>query len=323
MRPCRVDSSDIAAPHRMGRMGRLGMSGLALGLLALGSMWSTAHAQAWVGDKGSLDVNLDYNLAVSSKVIRDGGETDLPDAGTTTQQFTLGAEYVPMRNLAVAVSLPLVLLKYTGNLTMYPHAGGGRYDDGLTHSTLTDLHAAVRYQLLDEPVAFSPHVGFSIPVADYETVGNSVAGRHLKALHLGFGLGKRITEALYAHLFYEFSLVERYDRTPETHIAGQNRSDAAITIGYKLLDQKLDIHLDASSRITHGGWKFSEFDILTPEEIMFHDAILAENIFLAGGGVSYQITDAIAANVGGRLFVAGHNTQNASVIAAGVTWSPL
>jgi hypothetical protein len=314
MRPCRVISSVVVAPLHVG---------LALGLVAVGSASSTAHAQAWVGDRGSLDVSLDYNLAVSDKVIRDGGESDLPDAGTTTQEFTLGAEYVVLPKLAVAVALPIELLKYTGSLTMYPHNGGGRYDDGLTHSTLTDLRAAVRYQLLDEPVALTPHVGFSIPVANYETVGNTVAGRHLKALHFGVSAGRRFTEALYAHVFYEFSLVERYDRTPETHLAGQNRSDGAITVGYKLLDQKLDVHLDASGRVTHGGWKFSEFDILTDNEIMFHDPILAEDIFLAGGGVSYQISDSLAANLGARLFVAGKNTQNASVVAAGVTWSAL
>jgi|SRR5689334_5140789 len=314
MRTCRVISSASVYLLQLG---------LAVGVVAAGSAWSAAHAQAWVGDQGSLDVSLDYNLAISNKVIRDGGQTDLPDAGTTTQEFTLGAEYVPLPKLAVGVALPFVLLKYTGNLTMYPHNGGGRYDDGLTHSTLTDFRAAARYQLLEEPIALSPHIGFSIPVANYETVGNSVAGRHLKALHFGLAVGKRLTDAMYAHALYEFSLVERYDRTPETHIAGQNRSDAAVTVGYKMLDQKLDIHLDASGRVTHGGWKFSEFDILTANELMYHDAILAENIVLAGGGVSYQISDSFAANLGARLFVWGKNTQNASVVAAGVTWSAL
>jgi hypothetical protein len=318
MRPCRVVSSVVVASPRTA------LAGLALGLVAAGSTPTTAHAQAWVGDKGSLDVSLDYNLAMSDKVIEDGDAPDLVDAGTTTHEIVLGGEYVILPRLAASVSLPLAFLKFTGNQMMYPHPGGGRYDDGKTHTTLTDLKAAVRYQVLEEPVAFSPHVGFSIPVADYETVGNTVAGRHLKALQLGFGVGRRLTEDLYAHLFYEFSLVERYDRTELTRIAGQNRSDAAITIGYKLLDQRLDIHLDASGRITHGGWKFSEFGtVLTPEEVMFHDAILNENIFLAGGGVSYQITDSVSANLGGRLFVAGSNTQNASVIAAGVSWSPL
>ena len=56
---------------------------------------------------------------------------------------------------------------------------------------------------------------------------------------------------------------------------------------------------------------------------MYHDAILAENIFLAGVGLSYQITDALAANLGARLFLTGANTQNASVFALGLAWSPL
>jgi hypothetical protein len=327
MRPCRVVSSVVVASLRAASQAasRAALAGLALGLVIAGSTPITASAQAWVGDKGSLDVSLDYNLAISSKVIRDGDLTDLEDAGTTSHEIALGGEYVILPKLAASVSLPLAFLKYTGNKTMYTHTGGGKYDDGDTHATLTDLKAAVRYQVLEEPVALSPHVGFSLPVADYETVGNTVAGRHLKALQLGFGVGRRLTDAMYAHLFYEFSLVERYDRTELTHIAGQNRSDASITIGYKLLDQRLDVHVDASGRITHGGWKFSDFGgiPLTDEEIMFHDPILAENIFLVGGGVSYQITDSVAANLGGRLFVAGRNTQNASVIAAGVSWSPL
>jgi hypothetical protein len=315
MRACRVTSSVVASPCML--------AGLVLSLAVAGSTPATAYAQAWVGEKGSLDVSLDYNLAISDKVIADGDLPDFEDAGTTSHEFVLGGEYVILPRLGASVSLPMALLTFTGDRNAFQHPGGGAYDDGKLHATLTDLKAAVRYQLFEDPVAFSPHVGFSIPVADYETVGNTVAGRHLKALQLGFGVGRLLTEAMYAHLFYEFSLVERYDRTELTRIAGQNRSDAAITIGYKLLDQRLDIHLDAAGRITHGGWKFSEFGMLEPEEIMFHDPILAENILLAGGGVSYQITDTVAANLGGRLFVTGSNTQNASVIAAGVSWSPL
>lgn len=311
MRPCRVISSVVVT------------STLGLGAIAAGSAWNDAHAQAWVADKGGLDVSLDYNLAISDKVVHDSTEADTPNAGTTTQEITLGGEYVPMERLAVSLALPLALIKYTGDKVMFPHPGGGSYDDGSTHATLTDLRVGARYQLLEDPVALSPHLGVSIPVADYETIGNSVAGRHLLALHLGIGVGSRVTEALYVHLLYEFSLVQKYDRTPETEAAGQNRSDGAFTLGYKLLDQRLDVHLAASARVTHGGIKFSEFPTLSTNELMYHDAILAENIILAGGGLSYQISDTLAANLGARIFITGTNTQNASVFAAGVSWSPL
>ena len=305
---------------RLGRVGHVFLGALAL--VAVSSMWNDAHAQAWVEDKGNLGLNLDYNLAVSDKIVHDSTMAT-PNAGTTTQEFAIGAEYVPIPHLGITASLPLVLLKYTGDKTLYPHPGGGKYDDGSTHTTLTDLRAGVRYQVLEDPVALSPHLAVSIPVADYETIGNTVAGRHLKALHVGLSAGRLFTEALYAHAMYEFSLVEKYDRTPETKRFGQNRSDAAVTVGYKLLDQKLDVHLDGSMRITHGGLSFDNLMTFTPDELRYHDAILAEDIFLVGAGVSYQITEALAANLGGRLFVTGANTQNASVFALGLAWSPL
>jgi hypothetical protein len=314
MRPCRVVFSVAVASA----------------LVAVGSGWSAAHAQAWVADKGALDLSLDYNFATSDKVVADSAGMDFLDAGTTTHQFTVGAEYVPIDRLAVNVALPFALLTYNGILNKYPHPGGGSYDDGSAHATLTDLRVGARYQVLDEPLAVTPHIAVSIPVASYETVGNTVAGRHLKALHLGLGLGRVIGEATYVHVLYELSLVERYDRTPVTALYGQNRSDFAATIGHKLLDQKLDIHIDANGRITHGGVNFSEINFLAPasdpstfDVAQYHDAILAENIYLVGGGVGYQLSNALGLNLSGRLFVAGKNTQNASVIAAGVTWSPL
>jgi hypothetical protein len=308
MRPCRVVFSVAVASV----------------LVAFGSAWSDAHAQAWVPDTGALDLSLDYNLGISDKVIQDNGP-DFTSAGTTAHQFTLGAEYVPVNHLAVSVALPLALLKYTGTLGMYPHPGGGSYDDGNTHTTLTDLRAGVRYQVLDDPIALTPHIAVSIPVASYETVGNTVAGRHLKALHLGLGIGRVFGEATYVHLLYEFSVVEKYDRTAVTATYGQERSDFAATIGHKLLDQRLDIHIDANGRVTHGGVNFSEINFAdaTSDVANFHDAILAETIYLVGGGVGYQLNNDLGVNLSGRLFVAGKNTQNASVIAFGVTWSPL
>jgi hypothetical protein len=60
-----------------------------------------------------------------------------------------------------------------------------------------------------------------------------------------------------------------------------------------------------------------------PDQVQFHDPLLEEDILLVGGGVGYQMSNALAATLSARLFVAGKNTQNASVIALGVTWSPL
>jgi len=291
-------------------------------LVASGSVWHDAHAQAWVSDKGALDLSLDYNFATSDKIVGDQN-IEFPDSGTTTHQFTLGAEYVPIDKLAVTVALPMALLKYTGNKTLYPHPGGGSYDDGSTHATLTDLRAGVRYQVLEEPFALAPHIAVSIPVADYEVEGNTVAGRHLKALHLGLGIGRVFGASSYVHLLYEFSLVEKDDTNADTEKYSQNRSDASFTVGHRFLEQKLDVHLDANGRLAHDGLNFSAFGAAPMDVQNHHDAVLKEDILLLGGGVGYQISNALGVSLSARLFVTGVNTQNASVIAAGVTWSPI
>lgn len=291
-------------------------------LAILGSAHHEARAQAWVGEATSLDVDLDYNLAISEKVVTDT-DIEFAQAGSRTQQFTLGAEFVPLNRLALNVDLPLVLLTYTGNQMAYPHPGGGKYDDGNTHATLTDIRGGVRYQILEEPLAVSPHVAVSIPVADYETIGNTVAGRHLKKLHLGLGVGRVIGSATYVHLLYEFSLVEKYDANADTEQHSQNRSDFAATIGHKVLDQRLDIHIDANIGLTHGGVSLASLTALSADEQMFHDAIAKEEAYLVGGGLGYQISDALTVSASARLFVAGQNTQNASVFAFGVSWTAL
>ena len=236
--------------------------------------------------------------------------------------MTVGAEYVPLPKLAVSASLPLVALKYTGDQALYPHPGGGRYDDGETHVTLTDLRVGARYQVLEEPFALAPHLGVSIPVADYETIGNTVAGRGLKMLHVGLGAGKVFGVATYVHVLYEFSLVEKYDRTADTAKYSQNRSDLAFTVGQKLLNYRLDVNLAANLRRTHGGLNFSEFPTYTPDEILYHDAVLDEDVLLVGAGLGYQISNALSVNLAARMFVMGQNTLNASVFALGVGWSP-
>ncbi len=56
--------------------------------------------------------------------------------------------------------------------------------------------------------------------------------------------------------------------------------------------------------------------------MLYHDAVLKEQIVLVGAGLGYRVSDTVGATLAGRVFVAGNNTQNASVLALGVSWSP-
>jgi hypothetical protein len=293
-------------------------------LIAVGSAWTTAQAQAWVGEHGSLEVGVDYNLGISDKIVG-GGSQSYPNAGVQTQQCTFNAGYVPIPALAIDLSLPLIAIKNTGDKVLYAHPGGGRYDDGSYHATLTDLAATVRYQLVDSVVAFTPHLGFSIPVAGYETVGNAGAGRHLKALHLGAAVGKDFATTFYAQLSYDFALTEKYDRTPNTAAYGQNTSTLTFTVGDKLLDGKLDVNLAGSYHLNHDGITFDQFasGALPADVALYHDPVLKESVLLLGGGVGYQVADSVNVALAARLWVTGANTQNASVFGLAISWSPL
>ena len=320
-----------------------------LSLAAIGALHATASAQAWVPDKGQLGVDLDYNYSQSDKVVTNTSYS-FPDAGSKTHQVTLAAEYIPIDKLAVGVSLPFMMLKYR-NPGSFAHAqpGGNEkvatYDDGDYHATLTDLRLGARYQLLEDPVALTPILAVSIPVADYETIGNTVAGRHLKQLHAGLAVGRVIGTATYIHAQYEFTLSEKYDRTSPTDTNhdikkySQNYSDISLLVGTKLLDYKLDLHVAAQSRIAHGGITFGDifpqpvnqdgpFKLAgTPNENFFHDAILKEDIFVVGAGIGYEISDKLSVSLDYRRFIEAiklsQNTQNASTLAVGLAWTPL
>src|SRR5215831_20801254 len=108
-----------------------------IGIL-IGAAATDAKAQAWVGYQGSLELGLDYNLGLSDRVIEQGSAY-FPNGGTTTNEVTGHIEYVPVPRLAIDASLPFAALQYTGSKTLYPHPGGGSYDDGKTHTTFTDF----------------------------------------------------------------------------------------------------------------------------------------------------------------------------------------
>ena len=298
----------------------------ALAAISLASSWHAAHAQAWVGEKGALDLGLDYNLSVSNEVMVDDDGATLPDAGGMIHQFTLTGEYVPIKHLAVDLALPLQLIKYTGLDTgAYVHPGGGTYDDGNLHATLTDMRIGTHYQLLEDPIALSPIVAVSFPLEHYETVGNMVAGRHLTGLHLGLAAGRQLTDQLYVHLMYEFGLYSKYDRNADTAKYGQDTSDAVFLLGYKFLDNRLDINIGANLHITHDGIDFSKYSELsgrtcsciTTRRPPGGHASRRRGCWLSG----HQRIRIVALAV--RVFTWGANTQNATVYGLALTWNVL
>jgi hypothetical protein len=287
-----------------------------------------ARAQAWVDPAGSLTTSLDYAYSPSDSVVITP-DRDAPGESITAHTISLGVEYIPIENLGVQASLPIVATKYSGDGMPAPRHG--EYDDGDMHTTLTDLRLGLRYQLLREIVAFTPHIGGSIPITDYENVGFANAGRGLKQLHAGASLGRTLDPVLpnlFVHASYEFSLVESFDDTMTeeeaevTKDVGQNRSDVAFLLGYFFLDGDLRINLGYNWRIHHGGINFTDYTVGSTLD-MYHDPLLNEEFMLLGGDIGYDLTDRLSINASTRFFLRGYNTRDANLFGLGLTFAIL
>jgi hypothetical protein len=181
--------------------------------------------------------------------------------------------------------------------------------------------------LLQEPIfAFAPHVGVSIPAMDYEERGFAAVGRGLNQLHLGASIGRTLDPwlpNLYLHVSYEFSIVEKYDATPETEEIDQNRQDLSFQLGYAFLDGKLELNVGLNYRVAQDGLNFTDFSMYSADLRMYHDPLMKEDFLSAGGGAGYEISETLRVNALIRFFIQGYNTRDNDIIALGLTWSPL
>lgn len=284
---------------------------------------ATAHAQAWVPDQGMLGGDLTYQYDTAEKIVEDGGDVELLGDDTTLQTLTFDFEYVPLERLALSLAVPIVAARYTGEELeqgeLFPH---GRWDDGDTHIALTDLRFDVRYGLMQEILALSPIVGVSIPMTDYETIGLTAPGRGLKQVHLGLALGRTaepFLPNLFAHVMYEYSLVEKVDIDSDTEEYSQNKSRFGAQLGYFIIPD-LQIHASFDGLMHHDGITFVDFADYSDTVRNYHDMLLKEEAMLVGGGLAYQVTDTFGLGVAYRQFIKGDNTRTPRIIAATLNW---
>jgi hypothetical protein len=296
--------------------------GFGLVVIAICISAPAARGQAFVGDAGGVSAGLDYNFA------RSAGPANAPDevvdsAGTDAHTVTLEVEYTPIEDLALGIDIPMMAIKYTG---VDVHTPPGDWDDKETHTTLQDGRFGARYQLFGEPFVFTPHLGLTIPLMDYETNGFAAVGRHLKQLHGGASIARvldPILPNLYLHAMYEFTLSEKADVAPTTSDINQNRSDMAFQMGYFFLDGDLELNVAANMRMTHGGVSFEReaFNDATPEQQLNHDVLLDEDFVYLGGGVGYALTETLQLGIYARFFLRGYNTRLQDIFGLNLGWA--
>jgi hypothetical protein len=270
-----------------------------------------AHAQAWTPEAKTLNVDGAYQLGYSNR-------TETVAVTVIHHLFIPSLEYGITDNLAVSASLPIMAVKAEGGT---PH---GSWDDGGYHGTSTDLRVTARYMFPIGVVAITPQIGASSPIRDYEVQGNAAAGRGLKAAYAGINFGADLDEwapRTTFHATYEFALVEHFTGAgPEGEALDQNFSVFTAQIGHTVA--KLQMHLGVDYHHNHGGITFAQFGTteITMLEQKNHDPILLERALLAGGGLSYDVSEHTNLYATARVFVKGENTHNGSVFAVGASW---
>lgn len=292
-------------------------------VLVLGSGRAALAQMAWVDAPGSLGVSVDYAYETSNKVLDELGTESEPVDPIQNHSVAFGAEYVPIDKLGIELTVPMTSVRYSGDPTEGGFPRHGRYDDGSFHTTLTDLRLIARYNVIGGQFAISPYLGVNYPLSDYETVGYAGVGRGLRQLPIGVAVGNFFTDSLFVHGNYEFVLSEKYDTGFEETEVSQNRSEASLLIGYLFTD-RIQANIGGTFRMTHGGIPFSDASMSeSPVLFTFHDPLLAEMFFLAGGGASYQLTDTLRIDAFARIFILGEMTRNVNAFGGGVSWDVL
>lgn len=284
----------------------------------------TAHAQAVVDAKGSLTLGLDYQYGTSTGVVTTSSE---PVSKSPTKNHTVSvhADYVPLENLAIDVSVPYMAINYeTPAFTHTPVAG--KWDDGARHYSFQDAELGVRYAILKDPLWITPRISVSTPLQSYETNGFAAIGRHLTQAHFGVNL-QRTLDPILPNLFiqasYAFTLSQKFDATDSTAKINQNRHDVGAGLGYYFLDGKLIVDAAMNYRQHLDGVEFDMFDAYTKDQQNFHDPLLKESFLYLGGDVTYSVTDDLFVSILARFYVTGANTRDQDIYGLSIGYDLL
>lgn len=245
-------------------------------LLALAP--TPGSAQAWLAERGSATVSLEYTNILNKKHFTSTG--DEVDAGhTRAEALTVSASFALTDRLLLDALVPYVRTRYSGDR---PHPT--TVDNGHEHGTVTDLQLALHYQLTLEPVALAPYVAAIIPTRNYETLGHAAPGRGLKEYWVGVWAGKTLEQWIprtYLQGRYNYAFVEK--------VAGvsHDRSNAELEIGY-FLNEAVSIRVVGSWLETHGGIELPlpVTDPLFPH----HDQLGDVSSVNVGAGVAWAVS---------------------------------
>ena len=297
---------------------------------------ATAFGQAWVPPRGEIFVGLSYqwlkadNHLFSDAVLgaertpfeeligQDLQTTSTEDAQIRSQVLILDADFGLTERLAVSGGIAFVHSQYLG-----PSPEDPVFDDGAYHGSFQDARIGARYAVLDGQKGswvLTPFASFLFPAADYPVLAHAAVGRGLKELQAGVSAGRVLNLGGEPRAFVEGQYFYAFMEDPgDISLA---RSNVDFSFGY--LHRSMTIQVFAAYQNTHGGvdWvqHLSLHDPNLGELVNAHDQAAAADHWRFGGGVSFQVSDAIDITVALNDTVWGVNTHDARTLTFGMSW---
>jgi hypothetical protein len=287
-------------PSHEGVLSRVGV----LAALLFGSA-SHASAQAFIPAPGEGTISASYqNIRTHGQLDWHGtqlAEPGGPREGTDGHSLLWYVEYGLSDRIAVHASLPYIQTKYQGCCAHTVGVNGqpSTLDDGTYHGTFQDFYFGSRFKLVaSAPLAVTPFVEVVIPSHHYESLGQSVAGRDLRALVVGAAVGG-FADDLLAGLHFQTRISYAFvQNAVDIH---PNRTGIDSSVGY-FVTPRFAIDFLETFQYTQAGtdWGIPPFGIgfrdgtpLNRDYGLNHDRLARSNALTFGVGASFALTERV------------------------------
>ena len=275
--------------------------------------------------RGEGNVSVTYQRLHTSGQLNTAGEFVAPDS-TAAHSLILDVEFGVTNRLAVHASLPYMAVRFVGG--PHPHLVGihgqpSNLDDGNYHATAQDFHVGGRWILIQSRrMMLAPYADMVAPSHHYESLGQAVVGRDLRALVVGTAIGgfPDVLPGLYfqgqvSHAFVQKVLSVR---------ANQSALDGEV--GY-FITPRIAARFIEAFQFTHDGIEFvglrpaivlHDTQETSRDIVLNHDRLLMTRVVNIGGGVSVGLSQTVDVFASATQSTWGRNIQRDHTFSAGV-----
>ena len=286
-----------------------------------------AAAQAYIPPKGEGTVSVSYQAVFTRWQMNSTGQRIFPD-NTDMHALISQIEYGLADKVAVHASLPVMAVKYAGGPNPHPVGINGQpstLDDGTYHGAFQDFYFGVRFGAIQTPrFALAPFAEGIVPSHHYESLGQSVVGRDLRALVVGAAVGG-FAEKVLPGLFFQTRV--SYAFVQQAVQIRPNRTGIDSAVGY-FVTPRFAVQFVQTFVHTHRGVDFngtpdtftatvSTGVPFTMEHYLNHDRLIRSRLVTLGGGATYAFSDSVGVFATATTMAWGADIQRPAVSFTG------